>query len=189
MSSSHTDSPPWGPSPATSEMVDRFINVLTAATARIPGHYFQLPVAGREDPIYRERVYCYELYHQLRMLLEGDERFAPYALCGEIDKQGHFIIRACAPDFVFHIPGDMNSNLAVVEVKPVNADLDGIKKDLQTLSYFVDEHVGYRVGVQLAYGGDEAGLAKFTREFRQMGLATLQLFWHQYPGERATRIL
>ena len=51
-------------------MIERFLKLLIEATARVPLHYFQLPVAEREDPIYRERVYCYELYHQLRTLLE-----------------------------------------------------------------------------------------------------------------------
>lgn len=173
---------------AKTEMIDQFVNVLIAATARIPGHYFQLPVAGREDPIYRERVYCYELYHQLRILLESDKRLAHYVLSGEVDKQGHPIIRRCAPDFVLHVPGEMNSNLVVMEVKPVNADLDGIRKDLETLSYFVKE-VGYRLGIQLVYGSSETALGNFTAEFRKMNPPKLQLLWHRRPGEEATRIL
>ena len=35
-------------------MTDRFIKLLVDATARIPPAYFQLPVAGKEDPIYRD---------------------------------------------------------------------------------------------------------------------------------------
>ena len=40
--------------------------LLKDATSGIEGNYFQLPIDGSEDPIYRERVYCYELYHQLK---------------------------------------------------------------------------------------------------------------------------
>ena len=38
--------------------------VIQEATAAIDAMYFQLPVDGG-DPVYRERVYCYELYHQM----------------------------------------------------------------------------------------------------------------------------
>ncbi len=39
--------------------------LLQLATARVPHLYFQVELDGG-DPVYRERVYCYELYHQLR---------------------------------------------------------------------------------------------------------------------------
>ena len=170
-------------------MTDRFIELLVEATARIPQDHFQLPVVGKEDPVYRERVYCYELYHQLRMLLEAAENLRDYALSGEIDKQGHPVIRACSPDFVFHLPGDMNANIAVVEVKPANGDIEGIRKDLGTLSDFVTEMIGYRLGIHLVYGGREADLEKFTREFQKIDAQRLQLFWHPRQGEGAKRIL
>jgi len=42
-----------------------FEKMVEAACARVGAIYFQLPVADA-DAMYRERVYCYELYHQLR---------------------------------------------------------------------------------------------------------------------------
>ena len=68
-------------------LAERFIEHLCDATARIPWQYFQLPVFGKEEPIYRQRVYCYELYHQLRMLLDEDAAIAGYVLSGEIDNR------------------------------------------------------------------------------------------------------
>jgi hypothetical protein len=41
----------------TAMQIDKLIR---AATERIDIPYFQLPIAGKENPIYRERVYCYE---------------------------------------------------------------------------------------------------------------------------------
>jgi hypothetical protein len=65
-------------------------------------HYFQLPIAGEPDPIFRERVYCYELFHQLRNTL-GDDY--PYKLDGEVDKIGHPIIKGKKkPDSILHVP-------------------------------------------------------------------------------------
>lgn len=39
-------------------------DLLIRATKAIEGGYFHLALAGG-TPVYRERVYCYELYHQL----------------------------------------------------------------------------------------------------------------------------
>ena len=113
-------------------LAGRFIEHLCVAAAGIPQHYFQLPVSGREGPIYRERVYCYELCHQLRMLLDEDAELKGYVLGGEIDKVGHAVIRRCAPDFVFHKPGGMENNLVIVEVKPIRGDIEGARKDRET---------------------------------------------------------
>jgi len=91
-----------------------FMNCLMGVIKNIDAHYFQLPIAGNEEPIYRERVYCYELYHQLRCMLGNG---FPYKLNGEVDKNGHPIIRnAKKPDFIIHKPGDMEYNLVVIEI-------------------------------------------------------------------------
>lgn len=167
-------------------MIERFLNILAEAALRIQPHYFQLPIAGREDPVFRERVCSYELYHQLRTLLARDRELAAYALSGEIDKQGHPIIHPCAPDFLLHIPGTMGENLVAIEVKPFNADQAGIQKDRQTLEYFVTD-VGYQCGVQLVYGGDRDALQRFINVYRDVN-ERVTLFWHPAPGRRAVRV-
>lgn len=45
--------------------MEEFTQILRQATAAIAPEYFHFPIDGG-DPIFRERVYCYELYHQLR---------------------------------------------------------------------------------------------------------------------------
>lgn len=89
-----------------------FEPLLQEATSKIGYNYFQLPIDGQEDPIYRERVYCYELYHQLRSIWPKD---CEYELSGEVDKSGHPLIRGnnldrIKPDFLVHVPGDMQGN-------------------------------------------------------------------------------
>jgi hypothetical protein len=60
-------------------------NLLAGATAAIEPEYFRLSIHGGV-PAYRERVYCYELYHQMRALWpEG----CPFWLNGEVDKAAH----------------------------------------------------------------------------------------------------
>src|SRR4030043_1988755 len=94
-----------------------FMQCLMKAGEKIEPHYFQIPTAGSDELIYRERVYCYELYHQLRIAL-GDD--FSYKLDGEVDKAGHLSIRGGKkPDFIVHIPDEMDRNLVVIEVKPI----------------------------------------------------------------------
>jgi hypothetical protein len=165
-------------------MIGRFLELLAEATARVPAHYFQLPTAGGNEAIYRERVYCYELYHQLRTLIEGEEHLGRYKLSGEIDKQGHAIIRPCAPDLAFHDPGQMD-NLIAVEVKPVNGSAKGVQKDLDSLTYYVSPTVGYQLGVLLVYGHDDGMFSRFEQKFRRLDDQRLRLIWHRQCGERA----
>ena len=169
-------------------MIDRFLNLLIAATELISEPYFQLPVAGQEDPIYRERVYCYELFHQLRTFLDHDDLLTAYVLSGEIDKRGHPIIRPCIPDFVLHRPGRMD-NLAVMEVKPINGEDKGFQKDRETLEYFLSEEVGYRVAVQLVYGNDEARFARVLELYQRAGLRSFRLLWHREPRRPAVLMI
>jgi len=41
----------------------QFLKCLMKAIQNIDTHYFQLHFAGNDELKYRERVYCYELYH------------------------------------------------------------------------------------------------------------------------------
>ena len=106
---------------------------LLCASSHVGHDYFQLPVAGKEGPDYRERVYCYELYHRWRCHWPETFRFS---LSGEVDKKGHPLIRGeDKPDFLVHAPGHM-SNLLIVEVKPKNAEAPRMAEDLKKLTKF-----------------------------------------------------
>ena len=106
---------------------------LLCASSQVTAPYFQLPVAGQEELTYRERVYCYELYHCWRK--HWSDGF-PFSLSGEIDKSGHALIRRPSkPDFLVHVPGQMR-NLPIVEVKPANAQRREMAEDLEKLTYF-----------------------------------------------------
>lgn len=173
-----------------------FNKILTSATQKIPKEYFQLPEAGREDPIYRERVYCYELYHQLRSLWPQD---TVYSLGGEIDKSGHNLIRGDEldkkkPDFLIHKPGVMKHNYMVIEVKPSNANKNGIKKDLKTLTAFRSKG-GYSRAIFLIYYGPIAkieGIKAISKDISAeinnnhiVNLNLIELWHHPNPGDQA----
>ena len=115
---------------------DEFVKLLIEATAEVVDPYFLLPVANRKKGWYRERVYCYELYHQMRLRWPAD---CVYRLNGEVDKIGHPYFQDAAapkPDLLVHQPGHGN-NYAIVEVKSCRVGVAGIRKDL-TLSHVLE---------------------------------------------------
>jgi hypothetical protein len=61
-----------------------FTRCLGESIKAIKKCYFQVEV-NEQEPMWRERVYCYELYHQLRCRMEK-LKFSNYTLHGEIDK-------------------------------------------------------------------------------------------------------
>ncbi|SGZ09782.1 Methionyl-tRNA formyltransferase-like protein [Moritella viscosa] len=157
-------------------------SILEQATNQIDAGYFHLKIDGG-DPIYRERVYCYELYHQMRSNWPARTE---YYLNGEIDKAAHPILRELEashvkPDFLVHKPGYMAGNHAIIEIKHQNAPRSGIKKDLESLSLFRNL-VGYERAIYLVYGyeinPDELS-AKIIEESKKIqGLAEVELWFH-----------
>lgn len=138
------------------EDFDAVIRLLRRATAAIPEDYISFPVAGQEAPMRRERVYCGELYHQMQ--LAWPRRLSKYRLSNEPDKDGHpFIGGRVKPDLIVHIPGSMDFNVAVIEVKPLPADTRGVRKDIATLRRFLYEGQ-YFGGILLFFGDVDASL-------------------------------
>lgn len=164
-----------------------FEEIFQAATRAIPGNFFLLPIVidnSRPRAIYRERVYCYELYHQLR--IEWDRVQTLYALNGEVDKRGHpyFPKSGPQPDLLIHEAGSHN-NFAVIEVKPCNGRKNGILKDLRTFERFLD--LGYQRCIYLVYGTCAEEKARSILELN-VGNLPLELWVHTRPGEAASRL-
>ena len=169
-------------------------DILYFSTENIIQEYFQLPIDGQEDPIYRERVYCYELYHQMR--IEWPEN-SQYTLSGEVDKSGHPLIRDnglnnTKPDFLIHVPGYMAGNFAIIEVKPNNASRGGVIKDLETLTAY-RRHAGYERAIYLIYG--EGSIDRIIDIIKtapddniKIDVSIIELWFHSTVGEPASRI-
>lgn len=161
-----------------------FFDSLMKAAKLIDRHYFKIDVSGSDEQIFRERVYCYELYHHLRSIL-GDD--FPYKLDGELDKISHpklqELLGSKKPDLVVHITGLMDRNLVVVEVKPVSTRIDRFRDDLTTLQLFLDRGEYYKA-IMLIYGNDESGnIERLKEEFRPFSNEELLLIWHKEPKE------
>jgi hypothetical protein len=158
--------------------------ILQEATAAIEADYYRLNVDGG-PAIYRERVYCYELYHQMRCRWPSKEA-CPFYLNGEVDKSGHPRGLRGVPDLLVHGPGDMNKNHAIIEVKNQSADNDQIRIDLIKLTRFAHD-AGYRRSIYLIYGTDADQLVdRITKTARSIpDLAAIEVWLHQQVGHPA----
>lgn len=171
--------------------MDELTQVLTEATASIDDGFFYLRIDGG-DSVYRERVYCYELYHQMRLRWPKETHFY---LNGEIDKVAHPILMKLGaafakPDLLVHRPGYMSGNHAIIEVKAARASNAGILKDLRTLSIFIND-VGYERAIYLIYGheADEAMIIRIKRTAASIdSLAPIEVWLHQKSGLSAIHV-
>lgn len=161
-------------------------------------HYFQLNFPTKDELEfnhprelkYRERVYCYELYHNIRKAMDEyhsrfpDTHFSrgDYVLDGEYDKDGYPIdeIKGKKPDFLVNQANTNSKNLVVIEVKPLRPQVS-IKKDIQTIRAFLDnDPPGYFRGLMLVYGPDERALSRVEKQFNELvgKDQRISLMWH-----------
>jgi len=165
--------------------METFTQIFRTATAAIAPEYFLLPIHGAES-VYRERVYCYELYHQMRTLWPADSL---YRLNGEADKRAHPYFEdwgAPKPDFLVHQPGT-SENYAVMEVKASHAVAHGIDKDLRTLEFFRNG-IGYTRAIYLIFGADALRVGERVRQHAGdlVRNGVFELWVHPVVGTEAT---
>ena len=181
--------------PPIQEALSVVADALGRAAAAIPHEYVSLRVAGRAR-VPRERLYCYELYHQIRLALADGFRFS---VGGEVDKRGHPVMHGpgitnTKPDLLIHRPGDMGGNLVIIEVKSVRVrHKRAIRKDLETLTaYRTFAEGGYHRAYYLFFGGSihdvEAARDRCERIAAGDGpvpvrLDLIDLLWHCDHGE------
>lgn len=158
---------------------DTFYKALIESICVIEDKYF-IVERHNDDAALRERVYCYELYHQLRDKLPVD---FPYTVHGELDKQNHhFIInllgQSRVPDFLVHKPGDMeqDANLAIIEVKTAECSIAEAKTDLNKIMDFLTK-AKYHYGVFLRFGARLSAATIRTSDKR------IVLLHHKRTGE------
>lgn len=166
-----------------------FLTVLFNASEKICESYFYLYREGKTKR-YRERVYCYELYHQMRVCMKDNNVGGRYTLNGELDKAGKDGYGKLKPDFIVHKPRCSRWNLAVMEVKPIGFRVDTLVKDLKTIKVFLDNR--YCNGICLIYGdGEECRIIEKLSEaidelrFDQATRQKVRFAWHEAPKAKA----
>lgn len=135
--------------------IEKYLNIITEALNHVEDQYYNLETTYEPTGIVRERVFCYELYHQIRCI-QTKQNETRLSLNGEIDKRGHLEFDKDDqknPDFVFHIPGKMLDNTFVIEIKgsiKTSSYVDACVKDFQTLELFVHKYK-YKMGIFILY--------------------------------------
>jgi hypothetical protein len=183
------------------ESLEKYVDILLDACGMVEDLYFNVPLVTEiidENEYkaaldYRERVYCYELYHHQRTLIarRGLHRIG-LLLNAETDKNGTVYtnwIGARKPDYVLHRPGEGKHNVAIVEVKPIAANLGLIKADLPKLKDFLNPNrMNYFGAIALVYG-EQAGKIEQIEQalkdnFGDYWPARFRALWHRAPETR-----
>lgn len=153
------------------------------------------PSGGYTLKAYRERVYAYELYHQLRSMWPKWS----YSLAGEVDKSRHPIIRGAGldrakPDLLVHVPGEMERNLLAIEIKaarsnPDSTDRRALGRDLRKLLAFRD-HAGYAGAALLVFGEsvEQVRRLRCADEALARAKECIDLWHHVAPNSPAKQI-
>lgn len=160
---------------------DRFLSVVRKALERVEPIYYSAS-AGLPDLInsypalrekkakpllkylrrHHERVFCYELYHQIRALMDLHRNiFSGVCFQGELKKYqlDDALLKQCnfaaldkeyVPDFLLHGPGHAGDEEVVIEVKcdPL-LKVAGARADLKKIQEFITRY-GYKAGVFLS---------------------------------------
>jgi hypothetical protein len=123
-------------------------------------------------------------------------------LGGEVDKDGQPAYKGTdlektKPDFLVHVPGELDRNEVVMEVKPINCDRRGIKKDLQTLTAYRRYPADYQRAILLVYGDFQDVFDRLKRWMKKMAsqkteepidLHRIELWHHATCGQAAKNV-
>ena len=134
------------------DICDDYVSLVVDALQNVDVEYFEIKQTKTKSTKKRERVFCYELYHQMRKL-QKQNKHLDLTINGEINKAGHLVIKEnFDPDFVIHRQGSMGDNHAVIEVKTTK-NKRGIIKDFETIKCMVHCY-NYKIGIFLITGTD-----------------------------------
>nr|WP_315227808.1 hypothetical protein [uncultured Limnohabitans sp.] len=172
-----------------------FHEILQSATSCIEGCYFQTNVLDKKNQskkVYRERIYCYELYHQLRSIWPHKEDEA-LVLHGEFDKSGSqffagLSVHGAKPDFLIHTPGSTNKNLLAMEVKPINAQNNKIKSDLEKLTVMLRKaYFSHAIFLIFGNGSKKKADQILSRKLEWQFDSNIEIWAHENAKEAATQ--
>lgn len=173
--------------------IHQFYGILKTATSKIAKNYFKTKIVqnNKEIEVYRERIYCYELYHQMRIEWPFSDN---HDLQAEVDKCGSAlfsggILKSVKPDFLIHKAGNIDSNFIAIEVKSAEASNRDIKSDLNKLSG-MKSMARYRHAIYLVFGEAAEEKANKIHELINKFQITenIEIWAHECPNAAAKRI-
>ena len=134
---------------------EKIKEILKESINNIEEKFYKVTSSQIENSVPRERIFCYELYHQLRLECQTYKFGVRFDISPELVKgksMGYSEITNI-PDFLFHREGT-DLNFCILEVK-AQLDKEKIKKDFETLSSFLNgksKLLPYKIGIFLIFG-------------------------------------
>lgn len=128
----------------------KYFKSIHGALNSVGQDYIVVPAIHRVDGLARERVFCYEFYHQLRKKLRTEK----IVVHGELDKSTYPNFQNEKPDFVLHKAGSNLSNAVVLEVK-MEIGVHKIEQDIIKLFRFITDYSYHSAGLFIVGFDDE----------------------------------
>lgn len=126
--------------------------LLKESLKKIEKKYYLIDTASKSaNPITRERVFCYELYHQARCIQMKTKKDNIFIINGEPDKKGHTKFESENPDLIFHNCKSMDENYLVIEVKCPFAGKNLVNNDVEKLLNFIKKYQ-YQLAAFVMFG-------------------------------------
>lgn len=113
---------------------------------------------AREHPVFQEKPFAYEFYHQYRKLYENN--FDDTVIQAEVNKssQGYPNCQKM-PDFILHNPDSRRNNLGVIEFKRAyvsgQSNAPSIRKDFDKLVNFKKPPLKYKTVIEVIIGTED----------------------------------
>ena len=131
---------------------EQYIKLLTNAVKNVDLKYIDIRTKIDKPDYIKcyERIFCYELYHQIRCL-QTKRNLEDYVIWGEpLKSYFEHIENGKMPDFLFHKP-KTEDNLIIVEVKMVESLNSGVDDDFKKIENYLENN-NYKIGVFICIG-------------------------------------
>jgi len=164
--------------------MDKYIEMIQSAVDKVNRSYIEVDPKKDRNFVYYERIFCYELYHQMRCLQTQHSDLFEFKIHGELTKDRYEGFGKVTPDFLIHIPNEVGKekNRVIVEVKTSKNNADEIFKDFEKLNKFIKMDNGYQYGVFIWVGEKLSDLHEEIKKRKRLG--SIDKIWviHKNPN-------
>jgi hypothetical protein len=164
--------------------MQQFDDIFSRSTAAIDAAYFRPPNCGT-NWAHSEKVYLYELYHQLRLHWPPPNS-CPYRLnigSHQDDERLWKVADLSSPYLFVHAPGFPNY-YAVIAVHQSRIQTSDARKHLRALAQFAS--LGYRRAIYLVYGVE--AVLNPIQQFANDSTTPIEIWFHSHVSTSAARV-